>query len=494
MVKIKLPLYQHNHSANASIAHQNQQQQNLNLSSNHSFTENSYLQNSLNESQNFNTPSQTDNAKLWDNDELVMKALRVYGKMPRPQVFNEISRVCKLSNLRKSRYFHEKMMKNNPFKEKILKLIQEEGEQTYPYFKIFFEEYRTKKQRLSLINNNENISEQTQVLNMKKENDKSLFTHYQITNGKTNGNNNNVNTNKLDNSVENSVENSNDYENSNSDQIYYNNDEINNENYEYNEDYIEEDDNMNGGYNGNNTNNNGELCQEVYVQNTTDYDADATAEINYTNVNEEEYYAQNDHITPLIDTNTNYLENLELKLKILNKEKENMTEYFETFTTVIGNLKNEIDRAKNDEENKSNETKLDKITCLDKSKLKNSNLDNLNENLIELTNYIDKINNDNLKFSKDQAILREDLKVTKNYAKVENIKLQDELNTCKAQLVFKNEEVNDLKKRLEESMRQNRASSAKHLVVQSSATLMRNKMNELKENMDRMSAQIYNLS
>ena len=81
----------------------------------HSFVENNN-ENSFNDGR---TPSnQQDNAKLWDNDELVMKALRVYGKMPRPQVFNEISRVCKLSNLRKSRYFHEKMMKNNPFKDK----------------------------------------------------------------------------------------------------------------------------------------------------------------------------------------------------------------------------------------------------------------------------------------------------------------------------------------------------------------------------------------
>jgi hypothetical protein len=122
------------------------------------------------------------------------------------QVFNEISRVCKLSNLRKSRYFHEKMMKNNPFKDKIMKIIAEEGEHNYPYFKIFFEEYKTKKQRLSLINN-ENVVD-SNGYGVKKENSNPLGLP------------------KLDHSVENSVENSNDYENSCSDQVYYHNDEV----------------------------------------------------------------------------------------------------------------------------------------------------------------------------------------------------------------------------------------------------------------------------
>lgn len=161
------------------------------------------------DSQNCTPGSNNDNAKLWDNDELVMKALRVYGKMPRPQVFNEISRVCKLSNLRKSRYFHEKMMKNNPFKDKIMKIIAEEGEQNYPYFKIFFEEYKTKKQRLSLINNDNVVDSMNVGFGVKKENSNPLLM-----------------AQKLDHSVENSVENSNDYENSCSDQVYYNNDEV----------------------------------------------------------------------------------------------------------------------------------------------------------------------------------------------------------------------------------------------------------------------------
>ena len=94
-------------------------------------------------------------AKLWDNEELVVMALRVYGKYPRPQCFSEISRVCGLSNLRKSRYFHEKMMKSNPYEKKIRRLLAEEGEEAYPFFKIFFEEYKTKKERQKLMSHEE---------------------------------------------------------------------------------------------------------------------------------------------------------------------------------------------------------------------------------------------------------------------------------------------------------------------------------------------------
>lgn len=183
MVKIKQPFHASNHAINSSYTNSMDALKN----DEHGIYPG-------NESQLNRSAGGNASEKLWDNDELVMKALRVYGKMPRPQVFNEISRVCKLSNLRKSRYFHEKMMKNNPFKDKIMHLINEEGEQAYPYFKIFFEEYKTKKQRLSLMNS-ENISDPVMKLDT---------------------------SSKLDNSVENSVENSNDYENSNSDQVFYN--------------------------------------------------------------------------------------------------------------------------------------------------------------------------------------------------------------------------------------------------------------------------------
>lgn len=145
------------------------------------------LKGAMNSSILNNTQMNDCGTKLWDNEELVMAALKVYGKNPRPQCFNEISRVCNLSNNRKSRYFHEKMMKNNPFEDKMRKLIEEEGEHAYPYFKIFFEEYKTKKQRLSLIHGNDGQENMSQRKKIKLENG----------------------------SVENSVENSNDYENSN---------------------------------------------------------------------------------------------------------------------------------------------------------------------------------------------------------------------------------------------------------------------------------------
>lgn len=434
MVKIKLPF---NSNVNASPA----QMYNTNESLNDSQNKDSCL-----------TPS-NDNAKLWDNDELVMKALRVYGKMPRPQVFNEISRVCKLSNLRKSRYFHEKMMKNNPFKDKIMQIINEEGEHNYPYFKIFFEEYKTKKQRLSLINN-ENVAN---VHNFKKENNNGMFNS----------------VHKLDNSVENSVENSNDYENSCSDQIYYNNDGMNNENYDYNDDYTDNMD-MNGHSNG----------HEEY---NTDFDQTENLEYNQN----QDHYEQPNEVNTLVDTNTHYLENLELKLKILNKERENMVDYFETFSTVIDNLKNDINIARADMDSHEVE---ENVPELHSKALHTENTEILHNELSKLTRFIEKLKNDTYKFNKSQAALREELKVTKNYAHVENTKLQDDLNACKAQLSIKDEEIMNLKKRLEDSTRQNRVSCAKHQSIQSNASMSRNKLNELKETMDRMFAQIQTLS
>ncbi len=165
------------------------------------FTENVNNENSFSDSLNRTPGGNQHDANLWDNEELVMKALRIYGKMPRPQVFNEISRVCKLSNLRKSRYFHEKMMKNNPFKDKILQLLAEEGEQTYPYFKIFFEEYKTKKQRQSLINCNDNTVNQVPM-----KTDSAIYEY-----------------NNIDNSV---GCHSNDLDTNHSNQVYFNNEAV----------------------------------------------------------------------------------------------------------------------------------------------------------------------------------------------------------------------------------------------------------------------------
>lgn len=446
----------HAHHANASPAMNNSYADYSQTGNENSFSV---------DSQSCTPGHNNDNAKLWDNDELVMKALRVYGKMPRPQVFNEISRVCKLSNLRKSRYFHEKMMKNNPFKDKIMKIIAEEGEHNYPYFKIFFEEYKTKKQRLSLINN-ENVVDSINVnFGMKKENNNPLHAP------------------KLDHSVENSVENSNDYENSCSDQVYYNNDEVCTESYDYNPDDYDNND-ITG------------MDEDQYVQHDQ---TDNIDNVNYGN--NFDNYGNNqgvelttsnngNQITPLVESNNTYLENLELKLKILNKEKEHMTDYFKTFTSVVDNLKKEIDSARNGEAIHDD----DQSYRFDKGNINSESLDCLSEQLSELSGYIFKLNKDSSKFSMDQASLREELKVTRHYANVENVKLQEEVNACKAQLSSKDEEIKSLKSRLEDSMRQNRTATARHLTLQNSANLSKTKLSELKENMDRMFSQIQSLS
>jgi len=452
-------------------------------SQHHSFVENNN-ENSFNDSLG-RTPSNQDNAKLWDNDELVMKALRVYGKMPRPQVFNEISRVCKLSNLRKSRYFHEKMMKNNPFKDKILQLLAEEGEQTYPYFKIFFEEYKTKKQRLSLINSNENGSSECA---------KSAET-----------------LPKCDyNSVENSVDcNSNDFDtnNSNSDQVFYNNAQVtpfflalpplpqltrpsapllqvdephsNADDQAYQDDFMDDDGHS--------------FPPADCSDSNTDYDATA-------NLLDHTYGYRGDeggvdNLTPLLDTNATYLENLELKLKILAKEKEHMAAYFDTFASVIDGLKSEIERAGGD--SAASEEALRQASAarqLDSAALKAGGLEHVRAEMAKMGGLLGELKASAAEFGSEQARLRAELRVTRHFADEENTKLQGEVDECRAQLCIRDEEIRGLKRRLQDSLRQNRQATARQLGLQTAAGVSRARLNEMKDSMDRLFAQIGSLT
>lgn len=387
-----------------------------------------------------------DGSKLWDNEELVLTALKVYGKHPRPQCFNEISRVCKLSNLRKSRYFHEKMMKNNPYEKKILKLLAEEGEETYPFFKIFFEEYKTKKERQKLMNYEED-KQQIMAINNNQ--------NHEYSNGYL------ENSTEMNSIEHNSIEHNGNEHNSNED--YYEAMSKNERYDDYSLSYVE--------YNENNANDGGQIEMQTLED----------SELNINN-----------HIPPLIESNILYLENLELKLKILNKEKETMSDYFETFSTVISNLQKEIItvKARTDMSEATNESVLEKMVPID---LKECNLSQLNESINEMKNNFQKLFKSLNEFESDQASLKSDLKVTKNYAHVENKKLHDELNECKAKLSIKDEQINDLQSRLEESLYENRVSSSKYHLVKSTANYSKSKMNELKENVDKLFTQIQSL-
>lgn len=196
-----------------------------------------------------------------------------------------------------------------------------------------------------------------------------------------------------------------------------------------------------------------------------------------------------DNLTPLVDSNVTYLENLELKLKILTKEKDHMVEYFDTFTSVIDNLKSEIDAQKSGQDNY-----VGTGYKLDSRNLNEQSLAHLKEELLKMAQHVEELKKGNKKFEKEQSTLRAELKVTKNFANVENTKLQNELDHCKAQVTLKNEQIAVLKKRLEESLRQNRTCNAKHLIIQSSANFSKSKLNELKENMERMFTHIEGLT
>lgn len=386
-------------------------------------------------------------AKLWDNDELVLTALKVYGKHPRPQCFNEISRVCKLSNLRKSRYFHEKMMKNNPYEKKMRKLLAEEGEEAYPFFKIFFEEYKTKKERQKLMN-----YEEDKMNNMM--NNKSTMGVRENSDGCVDNSNEMPSQEEFYDGGSTSFkeENYEDYGNASFDAEYHESANVNDDN-----------------------------------------DPMQFIEISDTNLIENSSY-----MMPMLDTNAQYLENLELKLKILNREKETMSDYFETFSNVIDNLKGEIEQAKAKAEEADLDVQPKKLQTIvfkqDSNDLAGLSVDQLHESFEELNNFVNDLNASVSEFAKDQANFKADLKVTKNFARVENKKLKDELNEYQARLSVKDEEIADLKKQLEESMRQSRSNLSKHAMVQSNAGYSNDKLGELKESLDRLFAQIQSLN
>lgn len=195
------------------------------------------------------------------------------------------------------------------------------------------------------------------------------------------------------------------------------------------------------------------------------------------------------NIAPLLNTNDTYLENLELKLKVLTKEKENMVNYFETFSGVIDNLKNEIAATKSNKlDDEDNQFNVDTVS------LKEASLEELSQNFTELKSHIFKLKSSTQKFNQDQALLREELKVTKHYANVENVKLENELNECRAQLSIKDGQIASLKRSLEDSTRKNRTATSKHLSLQSEANQARAKLNELKNTMDRLFSQVHGLS
>ena len=361
-------------------------------------------------------------AKLWENDELVMKALKVYGKFPRPHAFGEISRVCKLSNLRKSRYFHEKMMRNNPYEDKIRKLIAEEGEEAYPFFRIFFDEYKTKKERQKLMN------------------------HADDNSATSNDNNSAI------------VDNYSDYS------ACYDT---------------------------------GVKDEEIYEAPDNDEDDHEHYDDNGRCMNDTEPFkpsngTESNQILPLIDSNTHYLENLELKLKILNTEKETMVSYFQTFTTVIEGLKSQINQAKSGQVIENEKGNQFKFSHDDLNDVKS--LEKLGAQFNELKHNFDRQSFELRQFTKEQASLKEDLKLTRNYVNVENRKLQEELDECRSQLSIKDEQIGELKRRLNESTSLNRANTAKHLAIKSNSNMAQNKLSELNESMDLLFSQIQNLN
>jgi len=195
-------------------------------------------------------------------------------------------------------------------------------------------------------------------------------------------------------------------------------------------------------------------------------------------------------LTSVIDTNAAYLENLELKFKLLTKEKDRMKEYFEIFTDVVEGLKNEIEKAAGGLEAVVEE----KSKNLDKTVLKKKSLEQISEELAKTDKEMTDMDSKASKLAKEQANLRAQLKITRNLANIENMKLHNEVDECRAELMMKDEEIRNLKRRLEEAMRQKREVLSKGMSVQSTAVLTRTRLTEMKESMDRLFDQINGLT
>lgn len=382
--------------------------------------------------------NRNDTPNLWDNEELVMRALKVYGKHPRPQCFNEIARVCNLSNIRKSRYFHEKMMRSNPYKDKIYALIAAEGEHSYPYFKIFFEEYKTRKERSKLMKieahqqktSKDIIKTEGSVATSNEDIDSYYDDPYQ--NGTSNDDvSSYCQSTRADSYI----------------------DDLNQN------DYINEENNL--------TIDNSEYCQEEYIN---DYDDD-----NYV------------ALQPVNQTvsRQSYLENLQVKIQVLNKEREAMQNYFQTFSGVIKNLEDQIKVVK--ENGGSLKDQLpDNGFDLNSKTLENAGIDKLSSEMFKFKECLETQKENTIKFSNEQKKFKEELLVTKNFAETKNKKLQENLDDCRAKLVIKSEELADLKQRLDSTNKNNKMISLKNLAVQQQAGLSRTKMLEMKDSMSRL--------
>ena len=390
--------------------------------------------------------SRNDAPILWDNEELVMRALKVYGKHPRPQCFKEIARVCNLSNIRKSRYFHEKMMRNNPFKDKIHDLLAAEGDHSYPYFKIFFEEYKTRKERSKLIKieaNRQNIS------NDPIKNEGSLATS-------------NDDVDSYDQSTRGESYNDDHYQNgiSNDEISSYGQSTSSYADDKNHNDIIDEEYNV--------TIDNSEYCQEEYIN---VYDDDEEV-----------------RLQPLNQASSNrksYLENLKLKIQVMNKEKEAMQNYFQTFAGVMENLENQIKKARANGGRLENSLP-ENDSNLNQNDLKNTNIEKLPSKLFMFKECLKRQKENDINFGNEQKKFKEDLYVTKKLAITKNEKLQGNLNNCKATLSMKDQEIADLKQRLDVANKNNKMFTLRNLAVQQQAGLSRAKMLEMKDSMSQL--------
>jgi len=229
-----------------------------------------------------------------------------------------------------------------------------------------------------------------------------------------------------------------------------------------------------------------------YSDSNTDYDATANL-LDHTYGGGDEGGA--DNLTPLLDTNATYLENLELKLKILAKEKEHMAAYFDTFASVIDGLKSEIERAGGD--SAASEEALRQASAarqLDSAALKAGGLEHVRAEMAKMGGLLGELKASAAEFGSEQARLRAELRVTRHFADEENTKLQGEVDECRAQLCIRDEEIRGLKRRLQDSLRQNRQATARQLGLQTAAGVSRARLNEMKDSMDRLFSQINSLT
>ncbi len=106
---------------------------------------------------------------------------------------------------------------------------------------------------------------------------------------------------------------------------------------------------------------------------------------------------------------------------------------------------------------------------------------------------VEKLDKDVAGLEREQARLKEEMRVTSSCVRVEHGRLKEELSACRAKLYAREERAAHLRRRLEDSLHRGRVSGSKRVSIQGKSHLTKQKFGELKEHFDRLYSQIQSM-